>query len=59
MKPNKSLWEKDDFTAKAATMRGSGETFVKTLGVSPGIKVLVWGAEKEPSQSRLRVWERK
>ncbi len=40
MNPNKALWEKGDFTRMARTMRGSGEAFVKSLGVKPGIKVL-------------------
>ena len=40
MNPNKALWEKGDFTRIAATMRESGEAFAKTLGITPGIKVL-------------------
>ncbi|MEO8835159.1 MAG: methyltransferase domain-containing protein, partial [Caldimonas sp.] len=40
MNPNKALWEKGDFTRMARTMRGSGEAFVKSLGVKPGMKVL-------------------
>ena len=43
MNPNKALWEKGDFTAIAATMRAAGEDFVKTLGVSPGMRVLDLG----------------
>jgi SAM-dependent methyltransferase len=43
MNPNKALWEKGDFTAVAAIMRTAGETFVKTLDVSPGMKVLDLG----------------
>jgi SAM-dependent methyltransferase len=43
MNPNKALWEKGDFTRLANTMRGSGEAFVKTLGVKPGMKVLDLG----------------
>jgi SAM-dependent methyltransferase len=38
--PNKALWEKGDFTRIAATMRGSGEALVNSLGVRPGMKVL-------------------
>ena len=38
--PNKALWEKGDFTRIAATMRGSGETLVNSLGVRRGMKVL-------------------
>ena len=43
MNPNKALWEKGDFTRLAATMRGSGESFVGSLGVRPGMKVLDLG----------------
>jgi SAM-dependent methyltransferase len=41
--PNKALWEKGDFTRIAATMRLSGEEFVSTLGVRPGLQVLDLG----------------
>ena len=40
MNPNQALWEKGDFTRLANTMRSSGEAFVKSLGVKPGMKVL-------------------
>ena len=43
MNPNKALWEKGDFTRLARTMRGSGEAFVNSLGVTRGIKVLDLG----------------
>jgi SAM-dependent methyltransferase len=43
MNPNKALWEKGDFTRIAATMRESGEGFVETLGVRPGMAVLDLG----------------
>jgi len=43
MNPNKSLWEKGDFTRIAATMRESGEALVNTLGITKGIKVLDLG----------------
>jgi SAM-dependent methyltransferase len=43
MNPNKSLWEKGDFTRIAASMRESGETFVKSLGITKGLKVLDLG----------------
>jgi ubiquinone/menaquinone biosynthesis C-methylase UbiE len=43
MNPNKALWEKGDFTVIAATMRESGKSFVETLSVSPGMKVLDLG----------------
>jgi ubiquinone/menaquinone biosynthesis C-methylase UbiE len=41
--PNKALWEKGDFTRLAATMRASGENFVRKLNVGPGLKVLDLG----------------
>ena len=43
MNPNKALWEKGDFTRLARTMRGSGEAFVNSLGVTRGVKVLDLG----------------
>ncbi len=41
--PNKALWEKGDFTQIADTMRGSGEDFVRRLGVTSGLQVLDLG----------------
>jgi SAM-dependent methyltransferase len=41
--PNKALWEKGDFTRIAASMRGSGEALVNSLGVRRGMKVLDLG----------------
>ncbi|HEY8593045.1 MAG TPA: methyltransferase domain-containing protein [Sphingomicrobium sp.] len=41
--PNRALWEKGDFTRIADTMRQSGEEFVATLGIRPGMKVLDLG----------------
>lgn len=41
--PNQALWEKGDFTRIAATMRASGELFVRRLGIEPGMKVLDLG----------------
>lgn len=41
--PNKALWEKGDFTRIAASMRESGEAFVKNLGITKGLKVLDLG----------------
>jgi len=41
--PNKALWEKGDFTRIAATMRDSGDALVRSLGISPGMKVLDLG----------------
>ena len=43
MNPNKTLWEKGDFTRIAETMRESGEALVKSLGISKGLKVLDLG----------------
>ena len=43
MNPNKTLWEKGDFTRIAETMRKSGSEFVATLGISKGLKVLDLG----------------
>ena len=41
--PNKALWEKGDFTRIAQTMRQSGEEFVETLAIAPGLGVLDLG----------------
>src|SRR3954470_5803628 len=41
--PNKALWEKGDFTRIAATMRESGESLVRNLGIKPGMRVLDLG----------------
>jgi ubiquinone/menaquinone biosynthesis C-methylase UbiE len=43
MNPNKALWEKGDFTRIAESMRESGETLVKGLGITTGLKVLDLG----------------
>ena len=43
MNPNKALWEKGDFTRISASMRASGEAFVKGLGITRGLKVLDLG----------------
>ena len=43
MNPNKTLWEKGDFTRIAETMRESGEALVKSLGISEGLKVMDLG----------------
>ena len=43
MNPNQALWEKGDFTRIAASMRGSGEALVGTLGIKKGLKVLDLG----------------
>src|SRR6184192_48652 len=43
LNPNKALWEKGDFTRIADTMRESGETLVKRLGITKGLKVLDLG----------------
>src|SRR4029077_17834907 len=41
--PNKTLWEKGDFTRIAETMRESGEALVQRLGITKGLKVLDLG----------------
>jgi SAM-dependent methyltransferase len=41
--PNQALWEKGDFTRIAASMRQSGETFVKDLNITTGLDVLDLG----------------
>jgi SAM-dependent methyltransferase len=43
MNPNKALWEKGDFTRIARTMRKSGESLVKELGITRGQRVLDLG----------------
>jgi ubiquinone/menaquinone biosynthesis C-methylase UbiE len=43
MNANRALWEKGDFTRIADTMRESGDEFVQTLGIKPGLKVLDLG----------------
>ena len=43
MNMNKALWEKGDFTRIAVSMRESGETLVKGLGITQGLKVLDLG----------------
>lgn len=43
MNPNRTLWEKGDFTKIAATMRESAESLVASLGIEPGMKVLDLG----------------
>jgi SAM-dependent methyltransferase len=41
--PNKALWEKGDFTRIATSMRESGESLVRSLGITKGLKVLDLG----------------
>jgi len=41
--PNKALWEKGDFTEIAAFMRQSGEAVVKSLKITPPLRVLDLG----------------
>ena len=41
--PNKALWEKGDFTRIAEGMRSSGESFVRSLGITPGDRLLDLG----------------
>ena len=42
--PNQALWEKGDFTRIADSMRGSGETLVRSIEVTRGLKVLDLGS---------------
>ena len=41
--PNRALWEKGDFTEIAGFMRESGEALVKSLGITPPLRVLDLG----------------
>jgi ubiquinone/menaquinone biosynthesis C-methylase UbiE len=43
MNPNKTLWEKGDFTRIAESMRESGEALVQKIGITRGLKVLDLG----------------
>ncbi len=43
MNPNQALWEKGDFTEIASLMRQSGEAVVRSLGVTPPLRVLDLG----------------
>jgi len=43
MNPNQALWEKGDFTQIAGLMRQSGEALVKSLGITPSMRVLDLG----------------
>jgi len=43
MNPNQALWEKGDFTEIAAFMRQSGEAVVKSIGITPPLRVLDLG----------------
>ncbi len=43
MNPNKTLWEKGDFTQIAQSMRDSGEQLVDTLGITTGLQILDLG----------------
>jgi ubiquinone/menaquinone biosynthesis C-methylase UbiE len=42
--PNQALWEKGDFTEIAAFMRQSGESVVKSLGITTPVRVLDLGS---------------
>jgi len=44
MNPNKTLWEKGDFTEIAAFMRQSGDAVVQSLGITPPVRVLDLGS---------------
>jgi ubiquinone/menaquinone biosynthesis C-methylase UbiE len=43
MNPNKTLWEKGDFTEIAAFMRESGAAVVNSLGITPPLRALDLG----------------
>jgi ubiquinone/menaquinone biosynthesis C-methylase UbiE len=43
MNPNQALWEKGDFTKIAALMRESGESVVRSLGITTPLRVLDLG----------------
>ena len=43
MNPNQALWEKGDFTQIAQSMRRSGESLVKGLGITRGMRILDLG----------------
>jgi ubiquinone/menaquinone biosynthesis C-methylase UbiE len=43
MNPNKTLWEKGDFTRIAETMRESGAAFVSTIGITKDLTILDLG----------------
>ena len=43
MNPNKTLWEKGDFTRIAESMRESGDALAKKIEIRPGMKVLDLG----------------
>ena len=43
MNPNKALWEKGDFTKIADLMRESGESVVRSLGITRNLRVLDLG----------------
>jgi SAM-dependent methyltransferase len=43
MNPNQALWEKGDFTRIALSLRESGESLVKELGITNGLDVLDLG----------------
>ena len=43
MNPNQALWEKGDFTAIASMMRSSGESFVRSLALTPPLRALDLG----------------
>ena len=43
MNPNKALWEKGDFTRIAESMRESGESLVKAIGITNELRVLDLG----------------
>ena len=56
MNPNKALWEKGDFTEIAALMRQSGEAVVKSLGITPPLRVLDLGCGDGTTAVPLALW---
>jgi len=61
MNPNKTLWEKGDYTRIAQSVRESGEELVNGLGITKGLKVLDLGPAMEPRHyqrpgSELTCW---
>ncbi len=57
MNPNKALWEKGDFTRISASMRDSGEAFVKSLAGAPGRRALRTASFKKATRPTCINWE--
>ncbi len=56
MNPNKALWEKGDFTEIAALMRQSGEAVVKSLAITPPLRVMDLGCGDGTTAVPLARW---